>query len=166
MACCSASPWCDDGGSAEAEDCALLAQRSLEQTLANLGERLGSEMAGWRWDQLHSAVFPHQPLDNIGPLQPFFSRSIPNGGDDNTINLGTFSFDQPGQQQVGPGYRQVIDLSALDASRFIQSTGQSGHFLSSHYADYLEDWQAVRYRPMRFSRAAVEAGRASTLLLQ
>ena len=37
----------------------------------------------------------------------------------------------------GPIYRQVIDLANLDNSRYIQSTGQSGHLLSPHYDDLL-----------------------------
>lgn len=48
-------------------------------------------------------------------------------------------------------------------SRFISSGGQSGNALSPQYAAFLADWQAGRYRPMRFERATIDAEQASTL---
>ena len=71
----------------------------------------------------------------------------------------------PYEQRALPGYRQIIDLSPRNDSRFLDAVGQSGHFLSPRYDDFLKDWQAVRHRPMRMERPAIEAGALGTLRL-
>lgn len=144
-----ASPWCDDINTPERESCNDLMSQTFRRTLGDLRSRLGSDVQSWRWDQLHVAVFPHQPFHRIAFVRELFSRSIPNGGDRSTINIGPYGFNRDFEQYASPGYRQIISLTNPNDGRFILSTGQSGHFLSSHYDDYLSDWQAVRYRPMR-----------------
>lgn len=160
------SPWCDDAGTSLRETCAAVVTEALDETLQELRAKLGGSMDEWRWDQLHTAVFPHQPFDNVPLLKPWFSRSIPNGGDHSTVNVGPFDWDTPFEQRHIPGYRQIIDLANSDGSRFIQSVGQSAHILSPNYDDYLADWQAVRYRPMRLERATIDAAAQSTLRLE
>jgi penicillin amidase len=64
-----------------------------------------------------------------------------------------------------PGYREILDLSPANDSRFIDAVGESGHFLSKHYDDFQSDWQAVRYRPMRMSRQDAERGAVGQLRL-
>jgi penicillin amidase len=114
---------------------------------------------------MHLVAFPHQPFDKVASLRPIFSRSIAQGGDWSTVNFGPFSFSEPFQQQSVPGYRQIIDLADADGGRFIQAIGQSGNALSPHYDDYLADWQAVRYRPMRFQLETVKRAHQTTLRL-
>ncbi len=144
-----ASPWCDDINTPERESCNDLMSQTFRRTLGDLRSRLGPDVQSWRWDKLHVAVFPHQPFHRIAFVRELFSRSIPNGGDRSTINIGPYGFNRDFEQYAAPGYRQIVSLTNPNDGRFILSTGQSGHFLSSHYDDYLSDWQAVRYRPMR-----------------
>ena len=144
-----ASPWCDDVNTPEHESCNDIMGQTFRRTLEDLRGRLGPDLQSWRWDRLHVAVFPHQPFHRIAFVRALFSRSIPNGGDRSTVNIGPYGFNRDFEQYASPGYRQIISLASLQDDRFILSTGQSGHFLSSHYDDYLNDWQAVRYRPMR-----------------
>jgi penicillin amidase len=54
------------------------------------------------------------------------------------------------------GYRQIIDLSRANDSRFLDAVGESGHFLSSHYDAFLKDWRAVKHKKMRMDRADIE----------
>ena len=115
-------------------------------------------MPSWRWDAVHRAIFPHQGLDSIAPLRWLLSRSVPNGGDWSTVNVGSVSTGQPYHQRSVAGHRTIIDLSPANDSRFIIDLGQSGHPLSEHYDDFLEDWQAVRHRQMRMERAEIEKG--------
>jgi penicillin amidase len=63
-------------------------------------------------------------------------------------------------------YRQIIDLAALDASRFVIPVGQSGHVWSPQYDDLLEKWSKMEYLPMRFTREAVDAAQAHRLVLE
>ena len=64
-----------------------------------------------------------------------------------------------------PGYREILDLSPANDSRFIADVGQSGHPLSPHYDDYLSDWRAAKHRKMRLERADVEQGAIGHLRL-
>jgi penicillin amidase len=64
-----------------------------------------------------------------------------------------------------PSYRDIIDLSPRNDSRFLDAVGQSGHPLSKRYDDFLADWRAVKYRPMRMDRTEVERGAIGHLRL-
>ncbi|HEY1013629.1 MAG TPA: penicillin acylase family protein, partial [Herpetosiphonaceae bacterium] len=161
------SPWCDKATTPAAEDCASRLQEALGVALADIESRAGTaDMAAWRWDSLHLALFAHNPLDRIPALQSTFSNVIGNGGDGNTVNVAPVAVDQPFDQTHGPMYRHVIDLGDLAASRFINTPGQAGHPFSDHYDDLIERWQRVEYLPMRFDRASVEAAAEATLRLE
>ncbi|HEY0738088.1 MAG TPA: penicillin acylase family protein, partial [Herpetosiphonaceae bacterium] len=159
------NPWCDTVTTSEMETCATVAQQTLQATLDSLTQQQGRDMQSWRWDRMHVVLFPHQPFDQVGPLKRFFSRSIAQGGDWSTVNVGPFSFSRPFEQGSVPGYRQIIDLSDPNNGRFLQAIGQSGNFLSPHYDDFLADWEAVRYRPMRFDAESVKRDLKATLRL-
>jgi len=122
-------------------------------------------MTRWRWDAVHPTVFPHQGLDAVAALRPLLSRSVPSGGDWSTVNVGPVDALHPYEQHSVPGYRAIIDLSPANDSRFIDAVGESGHFLSKHYPDFLGDWQAVRHKKMRMSRQDAEAGATGRLRL-
>ena len=158
--------WCDNVATAPREDCAQVAQQTFREAVQSLTERLGAQMDSWQWERVHFVGFSHQPFTGIPVLGSIFDRSIPNGGDGNSVNPGGYSFSRPFRQSFIPGYRQVIDLASPDGGRFIQAIGQSGHVLSPHYADYMADWQAVHAYPMRFERAALEQEQHETLHLQ
>lgn len=162
----SSVPWCDNVNTAAAESCADTLAQALSAGLETMAEAQGtSDLRQWRWDRVHLAVFPHDPFDNVDVLRPLFSRSIPNGGDNFTVNVGPIRRSDLYKQYNVPSYRQIIDLSALENSRFMHTTGQSGQLLSSGYADLIEHWQRVEYMPMRYGREAVDAAAAGTLTL-
>ena len=138
---------------------------ALTRAVADLTHRLGSDMTRWRWDAVHSAVFPHSGLDALQSLRPFLSRSVPNGGDWSTVNVGPVDVDHPFEQHTVPGYREIIDLSPANDSRFLNDVGQSGHPMSTQYDNFLPDWQAVKHRKMRMDRAEIERGAIGRLRL-
>ena len=142
-------------------------QKGFELALADLKRRLGADMDKWHWGRLHKAVHGHQLFGMIPGLKNIFSRSVPHGGDWSTVNAGgNWSSKRSLDQVYGANYRQVIDLSDEDNGMFIQSTGQSGHFLSRDYARYVQDWASLRYRPMRFRKDTVEKDAAAKLRLE
>lgn len=59
----------------------------------------------------------------------------------------------------------IVDLSDLDSSLTIHTTGQSGQLFHRHREDFISMWQEVEYRPMLFGREAVEANAEATLTL-
>jgi penicillin amidase len=158
--------WCDNIGTPAAESCEQSITAALDAGLADLTSRLGETMDRWRWDAVHRAVFPHQGLDSVAPLRWLLSRAMPNGGDWSTVNVGPVSVSAPYDQVSIPGYRQVLDLSPANDNRLLDAVGQSGHFLSRFYDDALGDWQAVRLRKLRWTRAEYEDGAIGRLRLE
>ncbi len=159
------SPWCDDIRTPQTESCGDAVTVALREGVGDLERMLGSDMRRWRWDGVHHAMFPHQGFDAVPALRPLFSRSVPHGGDWSTINVGPVAADHLYEQRSIPGYRQIVDLSPANNSRFLDAVGESGHFLSKHYDDYLADWQQVRHKPMRMERADIERGAIGRLTL-
>ena len=159
------SAWCDDVRTPKHETCDDAVSTALRAAVGDLTRSLGSDLARWRWDVVHRAVFPHLGLDGVAALRPFLSRSMPHGGDWSTVDVGPVAAGHPFEQHSIPGYRQIIDLSPANDSRFLDAVGQSGHPLSKHYDDFLADWAAVRHRPMRMEREAVERGAIGHLRL-
>jgi penicillin amidase len=159
------SPWCDDVETPNRESCEDIVTKALQEGVADLSARMGTDPSRWRWDAVHRAVFPHQGLDSVRVLRRLLSRSIPNAGDWSTVNVGTVLVDRPYTQEAVPGYRQIVDLSPANNSVFIDAVGQSGHFLSRHYDDFLTDWRDVRGRKMRMTRPQVDDGAIGRLNL-
>jgi penicillin amidase len=160
-----AAAWCDDLKTPRVETCDDAVTAALTRGVADLTRRLGADMARWRWDAVHRAVFPHSGLDALAAMRPFLSRSVPNGGDWSTVNVGPIDVDHPFEQRSVPGYREIIDLSPANDSRFLNDVGQSGHPMSTHYDDFLADWRAVKHRKMRMDRADVDRGAIGLLRL-
>ena len=158
--------WCDDKRTQKQETCDDAVTIALHDAVGDLSHRLGGTIDRWRWDAVHPAVFPHSGLDAVAPLRPLLSRSVPNGGDWSTVNVGPVAADTPFEQHSVPGYREIIDLSPANDSLFLDAVGESGHFLSPHYADFLPDWHAVRHRKMRMDRAEIDRGAIGHLRLE
>jgi len=124
-------------------------------------------MAKWRWGDIHKTQFPHNPFSQVAFLKPLFHRTIETGGDGFTVNPAPFKLATPYDSQHLPSYREIIDLADFGAARFIQTTGQSGHPLSKHYADLMPLWRAVEYVPMYWEKEKLLAGgTTSTLTLE
>jgi penicillin amidase len=158
------SPWCDDVKTQKRETCDDTVAAALRQGVEDLQRRMGGDMTRWRWDTVHLAVFPHA-LDSVAALRPILSRSIGIAGDWSTVNVGVTAADHLYESHMIPGYREIIDLSSANDSRFIDAVGQSGHPLSPHYDDFLNSWRTVRHRKMRTSREEIERGAIGHLRL-
>ena len=114
-------------------------------------------MARWRWDTFTTRCFRIR-VSTRSAAAPAPQPIGANGGDWSTVNVGPVATASPTISSRVPGYRQIVDLSPANDSRFLDAVGEAGHFLSPHYDDFLADWQAVRHRQMRMTRAEVDAG--------
>lgn len=56
----------------------------------------------------------------------------------------------------GASFRMVLDVGNWDASRVINTPGQSGNPASPHYRDLAPLWLNGQYVPLVYSRDAVE----------
>jgi penicillin amidase len=163
------NPWCA-GAQARAElpRCADLLASSLDAALADLQKRYGSDMHAWRWGNAHMALSEHRPFGKVPALARYFDISLPSPGDTYTVNAGRNNFRDeaaPFLNRHAAGLRTLYDLSNLENSRFIQSTGQSGNLFSPLYRNFSQRWVDVQYLPMRTVRADVEKGQLGTLTL-
>jgi penicillin amidase len=61
--------------------------------------------------------------------------------------------------------RMVVDLRDLDASRWVNLTGVSGHAFDKHYVDQTHLWLEGRTLAWPFARKDVEAATEDTLTL-
>lgn len=147
--------WCDNVLTANPESCADTLQIALDRALDDLGARLGNDMSQWQWEKVHITQYPHRPFSDVPVLKWFFHRSIANGGNRYTVNVAPIRLTDAYNQFHVPSYRQIVDMSDLNNSRFILTTGQSGNPLSPHYSDFVERHRDVRYLPMRFGRENV-----------
>ena len=66
---------------------------------------------------------------------------------------------------AAPSMRMVVSLADLDASRWVNLTGASGHAFDSHYVDQTDLWVDGRTLPWPFSRKQVEAAGHDMLTL-
>jgi len=146
-----------------ARDALLLA--SLKSALGELRQRLGPDMNTWTWGRLHHALFvpaaaavadaETRAQMTVGPLEVPGGAASPRA---QTYRMSDFNVIS------GASVRMVMDVGDWDNSRVINTPGQSGDPLSSHYRDLFPLWAAGQYVPLVYSRGAVE--QAAELVLK
>ena len=138
-----------------------LLTQSFEEAFADLYYTLGPNMQSWSWGGLHTLTFRH-PLGALPVVGRLLNRGpYPLRGDTDTVHQASFPAGESFEANRWiPGFRYVADTSDWDRSVVINVPGQSGQVGSPHYDDQIEMWLRGEYRPMLFSRAAVEAGGA------
>jgi penicillin G amidase len=146
---------------------------AMRDAVADLKDRQGSDPAGWRWGKLHTLTLTNQTFgeSGIGPIEWLFNRG-PFGvsGGPSIVNATGWSADDPDDRvytvDAVPSMRMIVDLSNLDASRWVQLTGNSGHAFSDHYDDQFDLWRTGQNLPMRWDRPSIEADAVDTLTLR
>jgi penicillin amidase len=161
------SRWCDDVVSAPRESCPERIRTAFTLALAELRQRYGGEPEAWSWGEAHRALARHFPMSSVPVLSRWFEISAPSPGGVDTVNVGGYSIadEDPFVTRHAASYRAIYDLGDVENSVFLTNTGQSGHFLSPHYRDWVQRWRTGAYAPMRTARAAVEARALGTLHL-
>jgi penicillin amidase len=131
-------------GAATAElcggDCDKILADTLRQSTASLIARYGGPMTGWKWGDMHEAVFAHPLLRIIPVLGGVLEARIRAPGDDTTIDRGGLAPDDFTSVH-GASFRGVYDLADLEKSRFVVAPGQSGHVLSRLARNFVQRWR-------------------------
>ena len=140
-----------------ARDILLLA--SLSAALDELTQRLGPDMTTWSWGRLHHVDWSPAAATLADPaLKARMSVGpAPARGSASTVAAQAY---RPEDFAVthGASFRMVLDVGSWDASRAINTPGQSGRpEQDHHYRDLFELWNTGQYVPLLFSRQAVEA---------
>jgi penicillin G amidase len=140
------SKYCLDAKNPAITSCADWMSQSLEKGAAALEARLGSDPAKWHWGDLHKASF-RATIGSAPIIGPLLNREISNTGTFQSVDVAGYNPDTF-TQSAGPSYREIVDASNMDGSRFIHPMGQSGDPMSRHYDDFLGLWRDVKYIPM------------------
>ena len=164
------SPWWDDKDTesvVESRDDMFI--RAFNETVNQMQKDYGKDAAKWpQWGKLHGATFRNQTLgeSGIGPIEALFNRGpFVTGGSKSVVDATGWTVGKGFEVDWLPSEREIVDLSNLDASLAIHTTGQSGHAFDKHYADMAPLWADVQYYPMWWDQASVKADAESHLQL-
>ena len=139
--------------------------RSLEEAVADLRGKLGSDMDAWRYGQAdykHATIF--HPLSRAVSdewADRFTVGPLPRGGNSYTLN-NSGSGDN---QTSGASFRIIVDTGDWDRAVGTNTPGQSGDPDSPFYENLFELWANDRYFPVFYSRERVESVAAERLML-
>jgi len=143
--------------------------KALADAYSQLQTRFGPDTSTWQWGTMHTATFAH-PLASVTPINLIYGVApVQRPGDSVTVSVGGdggFSADPPSYaQHTVSSMRQIIDLSNLDQSLWVTTTGESGNPFSPYYQDLVPLWNTNAYQQMDYSPAAVAKQTASLLTL-
>ncbi|TWB96108.1 penicillin amidase [Bradyrhizobium macuxiense] len=139
---------------------------SLGAAVADVTDKLGSDASMWRWGRLHVAKFDHalMPLADKTTAAQMQVGPLAYGGAANVPRAATYRRSDY-HLTAGASFRMVLDVGNWDASRTINTPGQSGDPFSGHYRDLAPLWATGQYVPLLYSRGAVEAATAEAITL-
>ncbi len=162
----STSTWFDNVNTPEVETRDDIVQKSLYDAIAELRTKLGGELKTWQWGKTHQVTFQHlfglvKPLDKIFNIGPFAV-----GGSSTTLNSGEYNFTNPYKNIVGPSMRQIVDLSDMNNSLLIITSGESGQPLHRHYDDQTRLWLNGQYHQMLMDSSSIAQSGWDLLVLQ
>lgn len=146
--------WCNKIRTPKFETCRDILSKALDLAVEELENKFGADWAQWKWGNAHKAVHEHRPFSKVGLLSNFFTLSQKVSGGKFTLLRSTndISAENPYAAIQGAAYRAMYDLSNLDNSEFIISTGQSGNVMSKHYDDLSKKWAKQEYVSMTTRR--------------
>ena len=139
--------WCGETYDKPSANCDALIGQALDEALKMLSARESGSMKSWRWGHENKTLLKNKVFGHIPFLSHVSNLSIESSGDFYTIDRGGgFSRDPdyPFARTHGGGFRGLYDLDDPSRSRFMITTGQSGHIFSSHYSDLLPLWNDVK----------------------
>ncbi|CAG0930584.1 penicillin amidase [Thermoflexales bacterium] len=151
-------------------------RQSLNDAAKALTAEFGTEVTNWKWSNLHTATFGSQALGNT-PVGFIFNRGpyAVDGGPAIVDATGyglwaSYNKPMPNLKIVFralsvPSLRQIVDLSNLSASCYINTTGESGLPTNPHYDDLIERWRQIQYVPMWWTAEEVKTNAEGTLTI-
>ena len=98
-----------------------------------------ADIRTWKYGKLHSITLEHL-FSSSKLLSPIVTHGpFPHGGNNTTLNNGSWSFNDPFKQTLGASVRVISDMR--DSMLYcVLPGGVSGEPLSSHYSDQVQLW--------------------------
>ena len=159
--------WCADVESDADKTCDDVIRTSFSNGVEWIEGAYGPKVSTWKWGHAHPAHHIHRTLGSVPVIGRFFNMTHPSGGSGASINRGLYtgSGSTPFANVHASGYRGVYDFADLNASIFMQSTGQSGNVLSPHYRDLTALWATGDYMRMTTDFSEIEGNAPHRLRL-
>ena len=156
--------WWDDIETPDIETRDEIIALAFKDAIQELQDLLGKNDENWSWGELHTRTFRSNL--GIGPLGLIFNRGpYPTDGGSSVVNNNSWNEAKGYDVVVLPSMRMIVDLSDLDNSYTIHTTGQSGHAFHTHYIDMANLWGKNMLHPMLWSKGQVEATKGNLLTL-
>ena len=165
------SAWWDDRrtpGVVESRDEVI--RTAMIEARNDLTRTVSKDPGDWSWGQLHTVGLEHEVLG--GDAVPDFVRGIfgqtplPVSGGTSVVNAMQWDASADTFEVTSaPSMRMVVDLADLDASRWVNQTGSSGHPFHPNWKDQTAAWIEGETFPWVFTREAVDAAAEATLTL-
>lgn len=141
-------------------------RETLAAAWRDAAARMGPDPDAWAWGRLHRLEHVH-PLASLSSAGLATARLGPYPASGNSSTPMLASYDEADFSVImGSHVRLVIDVGDFDASLCMNDPGQSGDPRSPHFGDLADDRSAGRYRPLPYSRAAVDAATIRLLRLE
>ena len=162
------NPWWDDVNEPGKQRRNATVAAALNAAAAELAELQGEDPAEWRWGELLQVEARNATLGDsgIGVVESLFNRGpLPVAGG-SSVPLAN-GWDPVVGYDVSwiPSMRQVVDLADLDASTWVNFTGNSGHAYNPNYIDQFDSWAVGDQYPWPFTPDAVRNAGQDTLVL-
>ncbi|GAB3562331.1 penicillin acylase family protein [Spirosoma luteolum] len=138
----------------------------LDKAVAELGDRLGTDMDEWSYGQRKNKhitiTHPLSGLVDKAMRQQINLGPVARGGYGETVNATGNDLNQT----HGASFRILVDTENWDKTLGINSPGQSGDPASPHYSDLFLTWAENGYFPVFFSKDKIKAVAESTTVLK
>ena len=133
--------WFDDVRTKQIkEDRSEIVFRSFLRAIKKGDRYFGNaDIRTWKYGKLHSILLEHL-FSSSTLLSPIVTHGpFPHGGNNTTLNNGSWSFNDPFKQTLGASVRVISDMR--DSMLYcVLPGGVSGEPLSSHYSDQVQLW--------------------------
>lgn len=146
------NPWFDNVITDKTETRPDIVSKSIAQAVEFLKAKFpGKDKNTWQWGSVHTIKFRH-PLGFVAELDKTFNIGpFDVGGDQTSVNNTEYRFSEVIEKGsfdvvVGASMRMLVNLSDIDHPYTVNSTGQSGQPVSSHYRDQARMWSYGDYK--------------------
>jgi penicillin G amidase len=146
--------------------------KAMVDARKQLTSLMGKDISTWSWGRIHTLTLKEQTLGTD-------NSSIASGAVHKLLNRGPYQLDGGSaavdasgwnaaagyQVDWAPSMRMVVDLADLNASRWINIGGASGHAYDAHYNDQTQLWADGQLLAWPFAKDAVTAATVDKLTL-
>jgi len=166
----ASSAWWDDKTTTnKVETRDDIMKKSLTDGVADVEKLFGKDPSKWNWGEMHAATFRNGTLgeSGVGWIEGLFNRGPYRvSGGEAVVNATGWSVNDGYETNWLPSMRMIADLSNLNNSVTVHTTGESGHAYNKHYDDMVPLWASIKYYPMLWDEQTVTQDPEGHLVLK